>query len=124
MKTFIFLRVDIFASHAVGGLVGSLLTGIFADTDVAASDGRTRIAGGWINHNWIQLAYQLASSSAIIAYSFFGSWIILSILDRIPGVGPLRASEEAEIEGLDFDQLADLYVLFLFRPLSALRRWH
>jgi ammonia channel protein AmtB len=54
--------LDIFASHAVGGVVGNLLTGIFAQASVANLDGITPINGGWINHNWIQLGYQLADS--------------------------------------------------------------
>ncbi|KAG0147686.1 hypothetical protein CROQUDRAFT_655897 [Cronartium quercuum f. sp. fusiforme G11] len=99
--------LDIFASHAIGGLVGSLLTGIFASAHAASSDGRTIIRGGWVDGHFIQFGYQLASSCAILSYSFGVSLVILWALDRIPGIGPLRVSEEAEIEGVDYDQLGD-----------------
>ena len=37
------------ASHATGGIIGNLLTGIFADSRVAGFDGITVIPGGWIS---------------------------------------------------------------------------
>ncbi len=52
---------DIFAQHGVGGFVGSLLTGIFAQQYIPALD-QDSIPGGWIDGNWIQVAYQLALS--------------------------------------------------------------
>lgn len=58
--------LDVFSTHAIGGLVGSLMTGIFADSRVIGFDG-TVLPGGWINGNYIQLAYQLAASVAILA---------------------------------------------------------
>jgi len=61
--------LDIFATHGVGGMVGNLLTGLFAQASVAAFDG-TVIAGGWLDHHYIQLAYQLADSAAGFGYSF------------------------------------------------------
>lgn len=36
-----------------------MMTGLFADSRVAGVDG-TEIPGGWINHNYIQLGYQIA----------------------------------------------------------------
>jgi ammonium transporter, Amt family len=62
--------VQIFASHAIGGLVGNILTGFFAQASVAAFDGRTRIKGGWLDRNWAQVGYQLANSIAGMSYSF------------------------------------------------------
>lgn len=50
---------DIFAQHGIGGFVGCLLTGIFAEQYIPALDQAT-IPGGWLNGHWIQLAYQLA----------------------------------------------------------------
>jgi Amt family ammonium transporter len=98
--------LDIFASHAVGGIVGNLLTGIFAQSNVAALDGFTVIPGGWINHNWIQLAYQLADSCAGLSYSFVVTTIILWVMHFIPGLR-LRASEEAEIVGIDDAEMGE-----------------
>ena len=92
--------MDIFAIHGVGGLVGDLLTGIFAADYVAHLDGSTVISGGWLNRHWMQVPYQLAASSAGFAYSFCGSILILFILNKIPGF-KLRASQEEEILGID-----------------------
>lgn len=47
--------LDIFATHGIGGMVGNLLTALFADSRVAGFDGFTEIPGGWINKNWVQL---------------------------------------------------------------------
>ncbi|KAJ5771002.1 uncharacterized protein N7511_003053 [Penicillium nucicola] len=97
--------LDIFAVHTVGGLVGNLLTGLFAADYIAALDG-TEIAGGWINHNWVQLGYQLADSVSGFAYSFFGTCIILFLMNLIPGLS-LRAPEEDEIMGIDDAEIGE-----------------
>ncbi|KAL9636902.1 MAG: hypothetical protein Q9164_002537 [Protoblastenia rupestris] len=98
--------LDIFAVHAVGGLVGNLLTGLFAANYIAHLDGYTVIQGGWLNHHWIQLAYQLADSLCGFAYSFGGSCLILFIMNLIPGL-KLRASEEAEVLGMDDAEIGE-----------------
>ena len=64
------LHLKIFATHAIGGVVGNLLTGIFAQSSVAGFDGIAKIPGGWLDHHYIQLAIQLADSSAGLGYSF------------------------------------------------------
>jgi hypothetical protein len=66
----------------------------------------TSIPGGWLNHNWIQVAYQLADSVSGFVYSFFGTYIILFVMDLIPGLS-LRASAEEEEMGLDEAQLGE-----------------
>jgi Amt family ammonium transporter len=53
----------------VGGIVGNILTAIFAQAGIARYDG-TPIPGGWLDHHYIQLAYHLADSCAGLAYSF------------------------------------------------------
>ncbi|KAJ5902142.1 Ammonium transporter 1 [Penicillium taxi] len=98
--------LDIFAVHGVGGLVGNILTGLFAADYIAHLDGVTVIPGGWINHNYIQLGYQLADSVSGGAYSFFGTCIILFVLNLIPGLS-LRASEEDEIMGIDDAEIGE-----------------
>jgi ammonium transporter, Amt family len=69
----------------------------------------TRIDGGWLNHNWIQLAKQLADSVAGFSYSFGGSCLILFIMNLIPGLS-LRASEEAEVLGMDDAEIGEFAV--------------
>jgi Amt family ammonium transporter len=98
--------LDIFAVHAIGGLVGNICTGFFAADYIAHLDGYTVIPGGWLNHNWVQLGYQLADSVTGGTYSFFGSCIILFIINLIPGLH-LRVTEEAEVMGMDDAEIGE-----------------
>jgi len=98
--------LDIFASHAIGGIVGNILTGFFAQAEIAALDGATVIPGGWINRNWIQVGYQLADSCAGLSYSFVVTTIILWVMHFIPGLR-LRVTEEAEIVGIDDAEMGE-----------------
>lgn len=54
----------------------------------------------------MQLAYQLADSVSGFAYSFLGSCIILFFMNLIPGL-KLRASEEAEVLGMDDAEIGE-----------------
>ncbi|CAK7241462.1 MAG: ammonium transporter Amt1 [Sporothrix thermara] len=98
--------LDIFAVHAIGGLVGNVCTAFFAADYIAHLDGVAVIPGGWINHHWVQLGIQLADSISGGAYSFVGTSVILFILNMIPGLR-LRASEEAEILGIDDSEIGE-----------------
>ncbi|OQV05424.1 hypothetical protein CLAIMM_10169 isoform 1 [Cladophialophora immunda] len=98
--------LDIFAIHGIGGLVGDLLTGFFAADYIAHLDGFSEIPGGWLNHHWIQLAYQLCDGVTGMAYSFVLSCIILFVLNFIPGLH-LRASEQEEIMGMDETEIGE-----------------
>ncbi|KAF9517950.1 hypothetical protein BS47DRAFT_1389403 [Hydnum rufescens UP504] len=98
--------LDIFASHGVGGLVGNLLTGLFAQASVAGANGTTFILGGWLDQHYIQLAYQLMDSVSGLAWSFVVTTIILWTMHFIPGLR-LRASEEAEIIGIDDAEMGE-----------------
>lgn len=102
--------LDIFAIHGIGGLVGNLLTGLFAADYIAGLDGVSigdaAIAGGWLNHHWIQLAYQLADGVAGMAYTFVVSCALLYVINWIPGL-KLRASEEEELLGMDDCELGE-----------------
>ncbi|KAJ6576086.1 ammonium transporter [Mycena vulgaris] len=98
--------LDIFASHGVGGIVGNLLTGLFAQSRVALYDGSTAIAGGWLDHHYIQLAYQLADSVASLSYSFVMTTIILWIMHFIPTLR-LRSTEEEELLGIDDTEMGE-----------------
>ncbi|KAK4050661.1 hypothetical protein OIV83_003387 [Microbotryomycetes sp. JL201] len=107
----VFLRVDDavdgFALHGVGGFVGCILTALFADSRVAAFDGFTEIPGGWINKNYVQLGWQLASACAVMSYTAVVTYILLFIIDHIPGL-KLRADEDAEVLGMDETMLGEL----------------
>ncbi|ODV74810.1 ammonium permease MEP2 [Cyberlindnera jadinii NRRL Y-1542] len=92
--------LDVYALHGVGGSVGCVLTGIFAADYVTALDG-TEIAGGWLNHHWKQVGYQLAGMCAIIGWTCVVTAIILLVQDRIPF---LRLRLHADEEELGTDQ--------------------
>ena len=64
------------------------------------------IPGGWLNRNWVQLGYQLADSVSGGVYSFGGTCLILFVMNLIPGLS-LRASEEAEILGIDDAEIGE-----------------
>lgn len=76
---------------------------------IAHLDGVTVINGGWLNHHWAQMGYQLADSLSGFAYSFGGSCIILFALNLIPGCS-LRASEESEVLGMDDAEIGEFAV--------------
>ncbi|KAG9304547.1 hypothetical protein G9A89_020111 [Geosiphon pyriformis] len=101
--------LDVFAVHAVGGIVGNLLTGVFAQRSMATIDGdlSNDIRGGWLEGNWQQIGYQAANSFAGFTYSFCATYIILIIINRIPGL-KLRVNKEAEYVGLDESQCGEV----------------
>ena len=76
---------------------------------IAHLDGYTIIQGGWLNHHWIQLGYQLADSVTGFGYSFLGSCLILFLINLIPGCH-LRATEEAEVMGMDDAEIGEFAV--------------
>ena len=102
--------LDIFAVHAIGGFVGNILTGIFAADYIAHLDGFTEIPGGWINGNWIQVAYQLADSASGMGYSFVVTSLILICMSLIGSVIPamkLRVGKEEEEMGIDDTEIGE-----------------
>ena len=98
--------LDAFGVHAVGGIYGNILTGIFAQKWAGDLD-NTVINGGWINGNFIQLGYQIAGTAAIAAWSFIISYILLMIINKIPGL-ELRASEYEETLGSDRAEMGEV----------------
>ena len=85
--------LDVFGVHCVGGIIGALLVGVFADPDLGGAgfgDGISSIGG--------QVGVQSIGIVATLAYSGVLTFIILKVLDLILG---LRVSEDEEMEGLD-----------------------
>lgn len=77
--------LDAFGVHCIGGIVGALLTGVFAST---------ALDGGQVG----SVLTQLKAVGATLAYGFVASVVILKGIDLTLG---LRVSEEEEREGLD-----------------------
>lgn len=98
--------MDVFALHGVGGFIGSALTGLFAADYVAKTDGATEIAGGWMNHHYKQLGYQLAGSCSVGLWSFVVTAIILFAMDKVPFLR-LRLHEDEELMGVDLAEIGE-----------------
>jgi ammonium transporter, Amt family len=97
--------LDLFAEHAIGGIIGLFCNGLFGSSTIIALDGvNTSINGGWIDHNWKQLYMQIAYIAAACTYTFTITALIAKCIDMIPGLH-LRASEEAQGLGMDEDQV-------------------
>ena len=64
------------------------------------------IPGGWVNHNYVQLGYQLADSVAGFSYSFVVTCVILFLMNLVPGLS-LRVTAEQEEIGLDDSELGE-----------------
>lgn len=108
---------DVFVVHGVGGIVGNLLTGIFAKKSVAAVDGQV-IEGGWMDGNWKQIGIQALDSFAGFSYSLIVTAVILFIINKIPGLS-LRVDEKVEESGLDTAELGFSMYEHVKETLSA-----
>ncbi|GAA6019642.1 hypothetical protein JCM10207_006953 [Rhodosporidiobolus poonsookiae] len=97
--------VDVGALHMFGGIMGGIMTGFLAEARVAAFDG-TVIEGGWVDHHWKQMGYQLAGITSIVAWTAVISYLTLLIINYIPGLR-FRVSEDAEIVGIDEAELGE-----------------
>ena len=87
--------LDAFGVHAIGGIIGAMMTGIFVD---ASFGGAGFAKGVTMGH---QLMVQATACGATIVYDAVVTFIILKVLDVVMG---LRVSEEEEVQGLDITQ--------------------
>lgn len=96
---------DLYAEHAIGGVIGLIFNALFADSHLIALDGvNTSVPGGWIEHNYKQLYIQVAYVFATCGYSFVVTAVIAKAIDLIPGLA-LRATPEMESIGMDDAQV-------------------
>ena len=82
--------LDVFGVHGIGGIIGALLTGVFA----AASLGGVKTEFDMAAQLWIQLKGVLVT----VGFSGIATFVILKVIDLVIG---LRATPEQETEGLD-----------------------
>jgi ammonium transporter, Amt family len=87
--------LDVVAAHGLGGIVGALLTGVFAQKIWNGT------ADGALYGNPAQFGIQLAAVVATIVYSVVGTFVILKLIAL---VAPLRASTKEEGIGMDVTQ--------------------
>ena len=92
--------LDVVGVHLVGGLVGSLLLGIFADKAVNSAGADGLLFGGGAS----LLGKQAIASFSVLAFSFVVSLALGKVIDLTIG---LRVTEEDEQEGLDLSQHAE-----------------
>jgi Amt family ammonium transporter len=88
--------LDVFGVHAVGGIVGALLTGVFSATTLGVFSGQGLADG--VSGIGGQVFNQSVGIIVTIIYSGALSFIILKVIDAVIG---LRVSEDEESEGLD-----------------------
>ncbi|MBS95696.1 MAG: ammonium transporter [SAR202 cluster bacterium] len=85
--------LDVFAVHGIGGIIGVIATGIFAEKAIGGTEGLIEGSSTLLVENFILVI-------VTIVYSLVVSLILLKILDIIPGLG-LRSEESEEDQGLD-----------------------
>lgn len=101
-KTKVDDTLDVFPCHGVGGIVGMLLTGVFASKAV-----NTLGTDGLFFGNWSFFWVQLKGMVIVVSYSFIVGWVIFKLINFI---NPLRVSEDEELAGLDESQHGEKYV--------------
>ncbi|WP_203473699.1 ammonium transporter [Dissulfurispira thermophila] len=88
--------LDAFGVHGIGGIIGTLATGLFAQKAINPSG-----ADGLFFGNPRLFITQLIAVAITIVYSFIVTAVILKVLDKTVG---LRVDDESEVVGLDISQ--------------------
>lgn len=86
--------LDAFGVHGMGGMVGSVLTGVFATRAVTGDDG----VQGALYGDWHQLWVQTATTLISVVFSAVMTFVIFRVTDAVCGIRVMRRVEE---EGLD-----------------------
>jgi len=84
--------LDVFGVHGIGGIVGALLTGVFAVEAIGGTP-------GLLEGNPGQVLIQLEGIGATIIYCAIVTFVLLKVIGAVMG---LRVDEEEEITGLDY----------------------
>ena len=85
--------LDVFGVHGVGGIVGAILTGVFAVGAVGGDAAR-----GLLDGNPAQVWIQVKGVLYTVAWSAVASFVLLKLIDLVMG---LRVDTDSEREGLD-----------------------
>lgn len=86
--------LDAFGVHGIGGIIGSILTGVFATHFVTGADG----VQGALYGDWHQLWVQIETTIITMVFSAVMTFIIFKIVDAVCGIRVMKRVEE---EGLD-----------------------
>jgi Amt family ammonium transporter len=90
--------LDVFPVHGVGGMLGTLLAGVFASDQLGVFSGRGYAEGMTMS---TQVGVQLTGIAAILVFTAAMTFVLLKILDLTLG---LRVTTDQETEGLDLTQ--------------------
>jgi Amt family ammonium transporter len=90
--------LDVFGVHGVGGIVGALLTGVFAAGALSATSATPDGYQGLLEGNAGQVVTQAIAVIFTVVYTAVVSYVILKVVDATVG---LRVSDEEERDGLD-----------------------
>jgi Amt family ammonium transporter len=88
--------LDTFPVHGVGGIVGTILTGVFASQAINGIG-----ANGLLLGNPYQLIIQIGALALTILFAAVGTFILLKLIQAIV---PLRLEAGAELQGLDLSE--------------------
>ena len=88
--------LDVFPVHGVGGILGTLLAGVFSATSLGVFSGFGFADG--IASMGEQLYVQFVGVASVLVFTAVVTWVLLKLIDLLVG---LRVSHEEEIEGLD-----------------------
>ena len=91
--------LDVVGVHLVGGLVGTILIGFFADPESPAG-----VAGLFYGGGVDQLWRQVSGALIVLVYSFVVTFLIAKVLDKVMG---LRVPAEVETQGIDTSEHAE-----------------
>ena len=97
-KTNIDDTLDVFPCHGVGGMMGMLLTGVFAHQ--AINTANTTGNGLFFGETKLFLLHLMAMA-IVVVFVFVGTWVLLRVVNLIT---PMRVSAEEEEAGLDMSQ--------------------
>ena len=86
--------LDAFGVHGIGGIVGSILTGVFATQFISGEGG----VEGALYGDWHQLWIQILATVISIAFSAVMTFILFKVTDKLVGI---RVDKRVEEEGLD-----------------------
>lgn len=96
--------LDVFPCHGIGGMVGMLLTGVFANQLVHGINGGPQ---GWFYGNASFFFTQLKAMALVSGYAFGVSFLIFKFINFVL---PLRVTSEEEELGLDASQHNEKYL--------------
>ncbi len=89
--------LDVFGIHGVGGIIGTILTGVFATAAITG----TAEQSGLVDGNGGQIVTQLYGVAVTLIWCAVMTWVLMKVIGLMM---PLRVTQQQEVEGLDITQ--------------------